>query len=271
MHDDASHTAIIVSVIPPDPFPIDTGVARFEQRGESVTLYLNGVPSSQWSVTDPSDLEFEYMRWMLQAVRAAFPEAAALRALHLGAAACSLPRAIVHAFPQSRHLAVEVDAALARAIRRHVPLPRSPVLRIRVADAVPTLHARPPASHHLIVRDAFDHALATPAGLTNGDAAAAVATALRSDGLYLANCADTAGLPAARREVKTLAGQFAHVGLITEPALLRGRRLGNVVLLARHEPFSAAQTASLDRALRAGGFPARLLAGQEALRWAGLG
>ncbi|MDR1118063.1 MAG: hypothetical protein LBL01_02035, partial [Bifidobacteriaceae bacterium] len=67
-------------MIPLGEFPIDAGEARFERRGASVTLYINGVPSSQWSEADPADLEFEYMRWMLSAVRCAFPPGAPLRA-----------------------------------------------------------------------------------------------------------------------------------------------------------------------------------------------
>ncbi|MDR1119212.1 MAG: fused MFS/spermidine synthase, partial [Bifidobacteriaceae bacterium] len=183
--------------------------------------------------------------------------------------ACSLPRALAHVFPTSRHLAVEIDQALAAAVRRLVPLPRSPVLRIRVADAVPTLRARPPASHDLIVRDAFDGGASTPAALADAEAALAAARALRPGGLYLANCGDTAGLPATRREVRLLAREFAYVAFITEAAQLRGRRLGNVVLIARHQAFNLDQEEALDRALRVGGFPARLMAGPEALRWAG--
>jgi spermidine synthase len=211
------------------------------------------------------------MRWMLAAVTAAFSRDAPLRALHLGAGACALPRALAHLWPRSRHLAIEVDGALAQAVRQHVDLPRSPVLRIRVADAVPTLAARPAGSHDLIVRDAFDRFVATPAGLTSAAAAEAAAAALQSEGLYLANCADDPPLPRAKREVRTLAEQFRWVALITEPAQLYGRRRGNVVLLARHTSPGERQEAELSRSLRTGGFPATLLAGSEAIRWAGLG
>jgi spermidine synthase len=248
---------------------VDTATARFERVGDSVTLFLGGWPSSQWSLTDPADLEFEYMRWMLAALRATFEPSAELRCLHLGAGACALPRAIAALWPRSRHLAVEIDAALAAAVRRHVDLPRAPVLRIRVDDAVRALASRPPATHHLIVRDAFDQAGNTPTGLKDAGAARAAARALRPDGLYLANCGDAPPLAGARQEVRTLAESFAYVALATEPAQLRGRRRGNVMLAARHTPLTTAQEDRLARELRAGGFPARLIAGGEALLWAG--
>ncbi|MDR3359167.1 MAG: fused MFS/spermidine synthase [Bifidobacteriaceae bacterium] len=254
---------------PDGPFAVDSGQARFVHFGDTMTLYINGLPSSQWSLDHPEDLEFEYMRWMLAATEAVFAPDAALRALHLGAAACALPRAIVHAFPASRHLAVESDRALAAAVRRHVALPRSPVLRIRVDDAVHVLAARPAGSHDLIVRDAFDPDGLVPPGLADGEAALAAARALRPDGLYLANCGDLVGMPRSRAEHKALTRAFAYVALITEPAQLRGRRLGNVVLLARHQALTPPQEADLERRLRAGGFPARLLGAAEARRWSG--
>ncbi|MDR2113907.1 MAG: hypothetical protein LBO75_01370, partial [Bifidobacteriaceae bacterium] len=94
--------------------------------------------------------------------------------------------------------------------------------------------------------------------------------ALRPDGLYLANCGDLAGLPRSRAEIRILGEQFPYVGLITEPSQLRGRRLGNVVLLARKEPFSPEVEDQLSRSLLRVTFPARLVAGPEALRWAGI-
>ncbi|MDR2379966.1 MAG: fused MFS/spermidine synthase [Bifidobacteriaceae bacterium] len=255
--------------LPTEPFAIDHGTAFFLEAGDSVTLYINGVPSSQWSMSDPAELDFEYMRWIMATIETTFTPDAPLRALHLGAAACALPHAIVRRFPYSRHLAVELDAALAAAVRRYVALPRAPVLRIRVDDAARTLRARPPASHHLIVRDAFDDGPATPPELRDDQAARAAAAALRPDGLFVANCADTPGLPLSRDDLRTLATHFAYVGFITEPAQLHGRRRGNVVLLARHTPLTQVQEDRLAHRLRVAAFPTRLIAGPEALSWAG--
>ncbi|MDR1392722.1 MAG: fused MFS/spermidine synthase [Bifidobacteriaceae bacterium] len=258
-------------VIPTQPFTVGSGEARFDRQGDSITLYINDVPSSQWFLSDPGELEFEYMRWMIAAIGSVFPTDQRLSALHLGAAACSLPRAIAHLWPRSRHLAVELDPVLADIVRQHVTLPRAPVLRIRVADAVPTLLARPSSSHDLIICDAFDADMTTPVGLLDDTAAAAAARVLKPGGLYLANLADTPGLPNSHRQIRTLARHFAYTGFITEPAQLRGRRLGNVVVLARHIALDATQDQNLSRKLAADGFPARLVAGGDALLWAGLG
>ncbi|MDR2374532.1 MAG: fused MFS/spermidine synthase [Bifidobacteriaceae bacterium] len=255
-------------VISTEPFPIDTGHARFAVDGDSVTLHVNGLPSSQWFWSRPDLLEFEYMNWMMTAVAVVFPASARLRCLHLGAGACSLARAIVHGWPRSRHLAVEVDAKLAAAVRAQVPLPRSPVLRIRVADAVEVLQARPPGGHDLAIRDVFDAAGRTPDGLTGPQAAAWAASALGERGLYLANCGDQPRLPAARREVRDLAEAFPYVAVIAEAGQWRGRRRGNAVLVAAGSQLSAGQERELARRLAGAGFPARLLPNAEARAWA---
>jgi predicted membrane-bound spermidine synthase len=263
-----STPAIMEDVIYEEPFEIDTGTALFARNGDSVTLYVNGWASSQWFESRPELLEFEYMNWLLAAAEATLPSSAAPRCLHLGAGACSIARALLARWPASRHLAVELDAKLAAAVRAQVKLPRAPVLRIRVADAAATLLARPAASQDLIIRDVFDADGRTPASLTELAAVRAAASALRPGGLYLANCGDEPALPRSRREVRVWAEVFPYVAVIAEPGQWRGRRSGNVVLVGSLTPLSAAQESDLGRRLAGGGFPTRLLAGDEACRWA---
>ncbi|MDR0592656.1 MAG: fused MFS/spermidine synthase [Bifidobacteriaceae bacterium] len=253
-------------VISPEPFPIDTGLAVFRTEGDSVTLDVNGWASSQWFGSRPDLLEFEYMNWIMAAVEAVFPAGAPLRCLHLGAGACSLPRAVLRRWPASRHLAVEIDAKLAAAVRAQVALPRAPVLRIRVDDAAVTLLARPPAAHDLIIRDVFDANGRTPDRLTDLAATQAAARALRPGGLYLANCGDEPGLPATRLEARTWFDVFDHVAVIAEPSQWRGRRRGNAVLIGAAAPPTEAQAADLTRRL-AGGFPARRVSGPGLRHW----
>ncbi|MDR1635048.1 MAG: fused MFS/spermidine synthase [Bifidobacteriaceae bacterium] len=254
-------------VISTEPFAIDTGEARFVVDGDSVTLYVNGWPSSQWFGSRPGVLEFEYMNWMLAVIEVLWPPSARLRCLHLGAAACALPRAIAFRWPASRHLAVEIDAKLAEAVRAQVSLPRSPVLRLRVDDAAATLRARPPGSQELIIRDVFDSDGRTPADLAGQSAALAAAAALAPEGVYLANCGDQPKLPAAKLEARVLAGAFEYVAVIAEPGQWRGRRRGNAVLVASKRQLSAAQERQLARFLAGGGFPARLMGAAEVRRW----
>jgi hypothetical protein len=101
------------SDLPSEPVATTTGTARVERdpdRPSAVTLYVNGVPSSYLDLDDPGMLAFEYMQQMAAVVDALHP--GPVRALHLGAAGCSLPRWVEHTRPGSTQLGVDLDARL---------------------------------------------------------------------------------------------------------------------------------------------------------------
>lgn len=102
----------------------------------------------------------------------------------------------------------------------------------------------------------------TPSHVTTVEMVRDVARVLRPGGLYLVNCADGAGLVRARSEAATLADVLTDVVAIAEPALLRGRGYGNVVLAATDDPQLLA-VAGLARAVRSLPAPARLLRGDD--------
>src|SRR5699024_8466508 len=134
----------------------------------------------------------EYMQHMQAVLHAAFPPAGrpagrGLRALHLGAAGCALARAIDADWPDSRQLALEIDAELARLMREWLDLPRAPRLRSRVGDARAALTG--PARYEAIIRDAFAERHVPPHLRTVGFTTEAAAH-LTDDGIYLANVAD---------------------------------------------------------------------------------
>jgi hypothetical protein len=90
------------------------------------------------------------------------------------------------------------------------------------------------------------------------EAAAGVRRVLTDGGLYLVNLTDHPPLHRARAEVAALQRVFGEVVLVADPAILRGRRYGNLVLAASTAPLPVAD---LDRALRRQPLPVRLLAG----------
>ena len=138
------------------PIAIATGTAELVDESDgSVTVYVNGVPSS--SLRADYSLDFEYMRHEAAAIAAwdRSRDDHAWLALHVGAAACSLPRHLANAHAASRHIAVDVDVTLAELARRWWDLPRAPRLRVRAQDGLAALAERADASLDLIVRDAF--------------------------------------------------------------------------------------------------------------------
>ncbi|MBM7819600.1 SAM-dependent methyltransferase [Cellulosimicrobium cellulans] len=270
--------------LPTGPVPTSTGTAHVERdldHPSAVTLYVNGVPSSYLDLDDPGMLAFEYMQQMAAVVNELAP--GPLRALHLGAAGCSLPRWVEHTRPGSSQLGVDLDARLLELVRTWFDLPRAPRLRLRPDDARHTVAGLPAASYDVVVRDVFDGDR-TPDHLATRGMADEVHRVLRPGGVYLVNCADRPPLTTARRETATLAAAFGEasyaegrVAAIAEPAQLKGRRYGNVVLAAvragtgastgagtgADAPAPTLSSATLARAVRSLAVPARVVTGDE--------
>lgn len=236
--------------------PVRTSNATVELRSDSdgVTLLIDGVESSHVDPADPSHLVFEYMQQMIEVLRVTHPGRQGLRAIHLGGAGCSLARAIDAQWHGARQLAVEIDAELARYVREWFDLPRSPRLRIRVGEAREVLQSRPPDAADVIVRDAFV-GRSVPPHLRTLEFTRAVAQRLAPGGVYLANLADGPPFRDARREAATVAAVFGRVSAIAEPSVLRGRRGGNIVLVAAPGPLGP----DLARRLRTLPIPVQLL------------
>lgn len=239
-------------------FEISTGTAELApDREGGWLLSVNGVQSSHIAPDRPNLLDFEYMRQAVAAVEDHWSDRSTrLRMLHLGAAACALPRYLADAYPESRHVAVEIDAELARLAREWFDLPRAPRLRIRVGDAREVVESLTPETRDVVIRDAFAESL-TPDHLKTAEFTAAVRRVLAPGGLYIANCGDRRDLSSVRSEVATVASVFAGVELIADPSMFKGRRSGNIVVVASDGPLP--DSPDLERRLRSDPEPARLL------------
>jgi len=257
-HEHATTTGTVVLV--PDP-----------DSPSSWTVEVNGVPSSYVDLEDATRVGFEYLEIMLAVIEnmASGP----LRVLHLGAAGCSLARAVDALRPGSRQVAVDPDTTLLSLVRDWFDLPRSPALRLRAGEGREVLAGQRTASTDVVVRDAFAPDV-TPDHLTTLEFDAEVARVLRPGGLYLANVADRPPLSLARSEVATARAAFGagNVALVAEPSVLRGRRYGNLVLAAVAPPAEEnlegqgttlppvdLDDAGLERRLRSLAAPVRIL------------
>ncbi|SCL50071.1 hypothetical protein GA0070606_1575 [Micromonospora citrea] len=247
---------------------VDTGLAELvpdPDRPGSWTLLLDGAPQSHVDLTDPTHLEFEYVRRLAAAIDLLAPAGAPLRVLHLGGGALTLPRYVAATRPGSGQRIVEVDGALVELVRRELPWPADFRLRVRVADAREVLAASRDAGYDAVVTDVFAGAR-TPAHLTSVEYAAEVARVLRPGGFCLANVADGPPLRYARAQVATVRSVLPRACLVGDAAVLRGRRYGNLVLVAgRVEP----PVPELTRRAAGDWFPGRVLAGEELDRFAG--
>lgn len=238
--------------------PVDTGVVELvpdQDDPQGWTVVVNGVPSSYVHLGDPTRLEFEYMRWIGDVLDTVPAPGRALAVTHLGGAGCSLPRYVAATRPGSHQVVLEVDGALAALARESFGATRSAGIGVRAVDARAGLADLAPGSQDAVVRDAFagDE---VPAHLTTLEFLVEVRRVLAPGGLYVANVADRADVGRARTEAATAREVFVHVALVAEPAQLRGRRYGNVVLVASDAPLP--ETA-LARRLAGGAVRARLV------------
>jgi spermidine synthase len=244
------------------------GVARLlpdVDRPGAMLLTVDEVPQSYVDPDDPARLEFEYVQRLAHLADTAFPQGAPIDALHLGGGALSLARYLAHARPGSRQLAVEIDGELTAFVREHLPWDRRWRLRVRTEDARVALASRRPGSADLIVSDVFAGAR-TPAHLTSVQYVQLAASALRPGGVYAANLADGAPLAFARAQAATVRAVFPYAALIAEPAVLRGRRFGNLVLAGSRAPLPVTELA---RRTAGDAFPARVTAEAELDAWIG--
>jgi spermidine synthase len=243
----------------------DYGPVELEQDPYSADGWLvsvNGVPSSHIVIGEPRELVFEYMRWIAVAVEAHVRDhldPGSLRLTHLGGGACTLARYFADVYPDSRNTVVELDGSLAVLARKWFDIPRSPRVKIRVDDARDVAEGFTPASRDIIVRDAFAGAV-TPAPLTTVEFFAHCRRGLAPGGIYVANCGDHHDLRGAKAELAGMAEVWEHVAVIADPPMLKGRRYGNIVLIASDAELLTDDSpgmAAASRELLGGGVPAQ--------------
>jgi hypothetical protein len=204
------------------------------------------------------------MRWLGHVVDTMAPAGEPLRVVHLGAGALTLARYVAATRPGSRQRAVDVDESVVAAMRERAALPRGVKVPVQIADAREAIGRMRAGSADLVVVDVFAGAR-TPAHLTSVEMVHAVQRLLAPDGVVAANVADGPAQRSApggrslghlRRQVATYGSVFREVAVISEPGVWRGRRFGNLVLVASQRRLPVAQ---LVRRCAADPLPARVV------------
>jgi spermidine synthase len=243
----------------PGEYALSTGTAQLTKDLDVPAgwmLSIDGVASSYVDLADPTRLEFEYVQWIGALLDCLGEPGSPLEVAHLGGGAFTLPRYVAATRPGSTQVAFEYDERLVTLAKETLGLRTSPRLRVRVLDARVGLQKLRTDSHDVVVRDAFV-GTDVPPHLTTVQFAREVDRVLRHGGVYILNLADKPPLRVLRAEAATLLEVFRHVLLVTESAILRGRRYGNVVLAASNRPLPALDLA---RSVSNGVAPARVLA-----------
>jgi spermidine synthase len=200
-------------------------------RSDGRTLVLDTLRHSYVDPSDPTYLEFAYMKAFAAAVDTR--PAGRLDVLHVGGGGMTLPRYLLATRPESTNRVVEIDPGVVEIDRTRLALPDDERLVVQVADGRTAVQQLGTDAYDVYVGDAFG-GVAVPWHLTTRETFLDVDRALRPDGLVVLNVIDYRPLSFARAELATVASVFEHVALVTTAGGLTG---GNLVLIGSHAPL----------------------------------
>lgn len=194
----------------------------------------DGVRQSYVDLADPTHLAFDYALAMA-AVLDALP-AGPLAAVHVGGAACTLPRYVASTRSGSAQVVLDPDAELTRLVTERLPLPVDADVRHLAVDGRTGVGLLDDGSADVAVVDALAEGR-VPAELTTTDFLGEAARVLRPAGVLLVDVVSAPDHDYARRVAATVGSVFPHLLAVGFPTILRGLRFGNLVLAASREPL----------------------------------
>ena len=201
---------------------------------ESFVVRVDGRDQSFVDLADPTRLVFDYVRRIGDVLDAVAPDGVPIRVVHVGGAGLTLPRYVAATRPTSAQVVLEPDEALTARVREELPLPRRSGIKVRAADGVTGIAALRDAYADVVVVDAYQDGQ-VPVGLLEVEHLLDVARVLSPGGCYLLNLADAAPFTLARDAVAGLREVFGPLVVSAEPATLKGRRPGNLLITAGRE------------------------------------
>lgn len=242
--------------VPPDDRHVE--IVRDRDGRDAATVRIDGTDQSHVDLGDPTRIEFDYVRRIADVVDGLGEPGAPLRCVHVGGAGMTLARYVAHTRPRSRQVVLEPDADLTALVRAELPLPPRSGISVRPVDGRTGVAELRDESFDVVIVDAFAGAQ-VPAELVTTEWFADVARVV-GQGVVLVNLADKAPFDHARRAVAAVRATLPHVVVSAEPATLRGRRFGNLLVLASH---GALDVGPLVRRAASSPFPYRILERDE--------
>lgn len=260
------HTRVDIPDPPPYPLPVEQVVIEVvvDARHPGSRLVLqDGVESSYIDIANPSRLGFEYQRHLANVIDVLHPRRRALRALQIGGGPCAVPRYLEATRRDLQVTVVELDAGVVDVAKRYLGLRESERLAIVIGDGRDALAAAAPASHEVVIVDAF-LGLVVPHRLVTTQFTELARSALTADGMHIVNLIDIPPFGFATAVAATLAEQYANVLAMGYPQVMAGDSAGNVVLVATDRDVRqeiVARRAARDRS------PWSVMGGRALRRW----
>ncbi|HEY7470593.1 MAG TPA: fused MFS/spermidine synthase [Acidimicrobiia bacterium] len=203
------------------------------ERPSGRLLVLDTASNSYVDLTDPTHLEFRYLRLMVDVIDVETVDGP-LDVVSIGGGGFTLPGYLDAVRPGTTHVVLEIDESLIEIGRRDLGFGDEAV--VRVGDARRSIETVPSESADLVVGDAFS-GLTVPWHLTTVEFVETVSSKLAPDGIYTLNVIDTGDLGFARAEAATLLEAFEHVAVLAPPDYLIGAGGGNFVLVGSDQPI----------------------------------
>lgn len=224
-----------------------------------------GVEHSFIDPADPTHVEFPYMERICELIDLWAPAGERFRVVHVGGAGMTLARYVAHTRPTSPQIVLEPDARLTAEVREKLPLPPRSGIKVRAQDGRTGLAAMRADYADMIIVDAFTD-LSVPGELVTAQAFAEYARVLTPCGVVALNVTDTRPFGWTRGVLAGAAGCFSELAAASEPAILKGRRMGNLVLFASNRRLPVAE---LLRRGASAAFFYRWIQPDEMARWRG--
>jgi hypothetical protein len=198
-------------------------------------LDFDGMQQSAVDLADPSRLVFDYVRRIGDLIDG-LPEGP-LRTLHVGGAAMALPRYIAATRPRSPQIVLEPSQEVIELVRSQAPLPPRSGIRVRPVDGQTGIVDVRDSSRDLVILDAFAGGV-VPETLTSAQYVDQVRRVLTPHGMFVANLVDRPPYSRVRSFVAA-ARDLGSLVVGAEPATLKGRRSGNLVIACGGVPAGA--------------------------------
>ncbi len=236
--------------------------------GRNAFVVVNGETEQSFvDLADPLRLEFEYVQRIAEVLDEAVlarPRAETVRVVHVGGGGLTLPRYVQARRPGTAQIVFEPDADLTERVRKELPFPGRATTKIRAVDGRTGLAEMPSGCADALVVDAFAGA-SVPAELATRLFFADGMRVLRDGGVLVMNITDSAPFTWAKRCIAGVIANSAEVAVIAEVPILKGRRFGNLIVVAG----TVVPLAALADRLRQAAFPHRILTGVTLRDWLG--
>ncbi len=200
------------------------------ERPGGFCVRVGGADQSYVDLDDPTYLDFPYVRRIADVIDSV-RTTGRMRVVHVGGAGLTLPRYVAVTRPGTAQVVLEPDEALTTQVREALPLPPRSGIKVRAVDGRGGIAAMADDHADVVVVDAFVGAQ-VPGELVTTAFLADLDRVVRPSGLVALNVPDGAPFGWSSRVVAGLRSTFSTVVVGVESATLKGRRRGNILLVA---------------------------------------